>query len=646
MVTALSLCQRCPRLLAFQEQGEKNAWQAGSAGKKKVSYGSLFHSQIVGRFHSDAADGESPCRQALIKVFAGGQKNLNKRLNDLVREHYFSSFLMTHSKKLTSLQVQAIARATTFWVECLADFLLDIPSLFSSPEERLNAVFHSPEKTLKGVWAFPDGQVLKVTGRYDALLFNPDAGEAVLFEFKGFKMPDVTVGLSQTLLYAWLVSSAAGIVPAVKLIGLEDDAPCSFASGDVKTMMGNLPYLFETARQVLEKRLPLPQAADSGLCSLCPYDARCDQEWGERSSLPTQDEDFGEGLERMTQLLSVLQACNVYVSDEGCLYSPAFIRLKVKPDIKKGARVQKIEGLADDLRVHMGLATQPLIQAQNGYVSVDIPRKERQGLSLTDLLKKGEHTRPKSEAAFPLGLDIEGKALWVDLADPMMTSILIGGTSGSGKSVLLRSIVISLLLCAPRDSVNFSLIDPKRVTFTDMKNLRCLEEGSLLLDTGAALEALSSATEEMERRYVLMENMEVSDITAFNAKAANRLKRRVILIDEYADMIITKQTREALETSVQRICQKGRAAGIHLILATQRPDAKVVTGVIKANLQLRVALKVTSQTNSQIILGEGVGQAQSLLGNGDMLVGGSIPIQRLQGPLASTDLLGREFFTE
>jgi S-DNA-T family DNA segregation ATPase FtsK/SpoIIIE len=285
-----------------------------------------------------------------------------------------------------------------------------------------------------------------------------------------------------------------------------------------------------------------------------------------------------------------------------------------------------------------------MIAAQSGYVSVDVPRKARQPLSLDDVMKTAAPTRPKSDAAFPLGLDIDGKVFWVDLAEPIMTSILIGGTSGSGKSVLLRSIVISLLLCSPRDSLSFTLIDPKRVTFTDLKTLRCLEEGKLLLDTEDAMEALSATVEEMERRYVLMEDAGVSDVSGYNAQSEKMLKRRVVIIDEYADMIVSSQTRAALELFVQRICQKGRAAGIHLILATQRPDAKVVTGVIKANLQLRVALKVTSQGNSQIILGEGVKQAQYLLGHGDLLAGGSVPLQRLQAPLASADMLGTELF--
>jgi S-DNA-T family DNA segregation ATPase FtsK/SpoIIIE len=555
-----------------------------------------------------------------------------------------------------------MAKATAFWAECLAGFLSDIPSLRTGPEKEMNRVFLPPEKTLRVPYPYSDGRAMRVSGRYDALLFNPEAKEAVLFEFKGFvKSSDVTVELSQVLLYAWLVSAATGIVPAVKVIYLEDDRPVDVSSANVKKMMDGLPRLFDAGRRVFELILPLPGPSDPALCEKCPFLARCDGDWGELRNARTQNETRERGEEReyreyreymeslMEKLLENLRQLRVYVTSGGYVLGPSFIRLKIKPDVEKGTKttIRRIESTAKDLQVALTLASPPLIAAQDGYVSVDVPRKDRQTLTLTDLLRRAS-PRPESDAAFPLGLDINGEVFWVDLTDPMMTGILVGGTSGSGKSVLLRSVVVGLLLRSPGGAegcnVSFTLIDPKRVTFTDMKTLRCLEEGTVLFDTDAAMEALQGAVDEMERRYVLMEKAETPDIAAYNAKSPDKLKRRVILIDEYADMIVGPQTRAPLEFFVQRICQKGRAAGIHLVLATQRPDARVVTGVIKANLQLRVALKATSGANSQIVLGEGYGQAQYLLGHGDMLVGGSVALQRLQAPLASADMLGAEYF--
>ena len=452
-----------------------------------------------------------------------------------------------------------------------------------------------------------------------------------------------------------------------------------------------------------EKRLPLPVAVNSELCQQRPQNGDCSNDLGaapapqtvpEKSGSESGDkarddfgkepqeifcrndlgaaptpqtvpeksgselgdkarDDFGEepqeifchaeGLDRMVQLLKALKDLGLSVADAGVVCGPRFIRLKVLPDAARGTTVKKIDNRADDLQVQMALPVPPVIQAYGGYVGVDVPRSSPQALSLKTLLRQGEESRPRSEAVFPLGMRVDGSVFWADLSDPSMTSMLIGGTSGSGKSVLLRSVVVGLLLCAPKDSVNFTLIDPKRVTFVDLAGLRALEEGRILCDVEEAMEALKEAVEEMERRYELMERAKVSHLTDYNAVAGERLRRRVLIIDEYADLMMRKETAKDLEYFIQRLCQKGRAAGFHLLLATQRPDAKVVTGVIKANLQLRVALKVASKSNSQIILGEGFTQAQHLLGHGDMLVGNGSAVERLQGPIADISLLGPEF---
>jgi S-DNA-T family DNA segregation ATPase FtsK/SpoIIIE len=639
--------------LAYQRAGDKKAWLVGITGTG-VPYGKLFHEYIVGKFHLDASNEGSPCRAELAGVFREGQgqgerqgqikiAELETRLGALVQSRYFAGFLMEKGAKLKSVQITAMARATSFWVRCLAEFLAQVPSLFEAPEKTLSAVFRKPA-SIRAAYPYPDGQTLRVNGRYDALLFNPDGREAVLFEFKGFKSSDVTVELSQTLVYAWIIHESTGVVPSIRLIYLEDDSPLYYSARDVKKMLGNLPGLFDATRLVLENRLPLPRAADSALCDNCPYRASCDSDWGEGGEEGEQEQEQAavqdEGRRRMEQLLEAFRARRLAVEGHGYVCGPSFIRLKVIPDMSKGVTVRKIANMSEDLKVALSLPSAPLIGAQSGYVSVDVPRDHRQTLHLADLLKSGKPDG--GGAAFPLGLDIDGKVFWADLADPSMSSVLIGGTSGSGKSVLLRSIVVGLLLCAPPDGVSLTLIDPKRVSFTDMRTLRCLEEKDILPDAEAALEALATAADEMERRYLLMEKAGVPDISAYNGAGTHRMRRRVLIIDEYADMMVGSKTKEPMERFVQRICQKGRAAGVHLIMATQRPDAKVVTGVIKANLQLRVALKVTSQANSQIILGEGLGQAQHLLGHGDMLVGGGVPLQRLQAPLASVEMLGKE----
>lgn len=665
-VSDAALCQRCPRLLAYRGEGGRGAWKVGIEGSGE-KYGSLFHEHIAGAFFNAASDPKNPLRGEIRAVLSGtraGEPPIRERLEELIRVRFFNPFMEQYAPKLSTGQALSMARGTSVWAGCMADFLAKIPFGRLAPDEVMH-VFLEPERTLQATYVSADGRVLKLSGRYDALLFNPDSHEATLFEFKGHRCSDATVALSQALIYAWLVQRATGILPAVQVVYLEEEHPATFPSSDVKSMTSALPGLFDVVLDVLERRLPLPVAVNSALCLQCPWNGDCANDWdappvpqtvpekpeSESGSKARDDPGKGpqaifcnaEGLERMVQLLKALKDLGLSVADAGVVCGPCFIRLKVRPDAAKGTTVKKIDNRADDLQVQMALPVPPVIQAYGGYVGVDVPRSSRQVLSLEALIQQGEKSRPRSEAAFPLGMRVDGSVFWADLSEPSMTSMLIGGTSGSGKSVLLRSVVIGLLLCAPKDSVNFTLIDPKRVTFVDLAALRALEEGRILCDVEEAMEALKEAVDEMERRYELMERAKVSHLTDYNAVAGERLRRRVLIIDEYADLMMRKETAKDLEYFIQRLCQKGRAAGFHLLLATQLPNAKIVTGVIKANLQLRVALKVASKSNSQIILGEGFTQAQHLLGHGDMLVGNGSSVERLQGPITDISLLGPEF---
>ena len=668
-VSDAALCQRCPRLLAYRKKGQQKAWKVGIEGSGE-KYGSLFHDHIAGAFFKAAADPESPLREEFRAALLGGRDEevpLRERLEELIRVRFFHPFMEQYAPKLSTKQALSMARGTSVWVGCMADFLAGIPFGRLAPDEVMH-VFLEPERTLQASYKSSDGRVLELSGRYDALLFNPNSCKATLFEFKGHRCADPTVALSQALIYAWLVHRATGILPAVQVIYLEEEHPVTFPASDVKDMTSKLPGLFDVVLDVLEGRLPLPVAVNSELCRQCPWNGDCANDWGTAPAPQTVPEsagsvsggkardDFGEGpqeifcnaegRERMRQLLGALKDLGLSVADAGVVCGPRFIRLKVRPDAARGTTVKKIDNRADDLQVQMDLPVPPVIQAYGGYVGIDVPRSSPQALSLEALIRQGEKSRPRSEAVFPLGMRVDGSVFWADLSDPSMTSMLIGGTSGSGKSVLLRSVVVGLLLCAPKDSVNFTLIDPKRVTFVDLAGLRALEEGRILCDVEETMEALKEAVEEMERRYELMEGAKVSHLTDYNAVAEERLRRRVLIIDEYADLMMRKETAKDLEYFIQRLCQKGRAAGFHLLLATQRPDAKIVTGVIKANLQLRVALKVASKSNSQIILGEGFTQAQHLLGHGDMLVGNGSAVERLQGPIADVSLLGPDFLSK
>jgi S-DNA-T family DNA segregation ATPase FtsK/SpoIIIE len=397
-----------------------------------------------------------------------------------------------------------------------------------------------------------------------------------------------------------------------------------------------LPHLFDNAIRVIQAidtgnvgNAMLPKTDRPQLCQVCFYAKECDSRFGKIADSPGV---IPEAEEYLQQLVDCLGKHKLSVKPDGYIGGPRFIRLRIVPLAEKGVTVAKIQRRADDLQIGLELAHPPLIQTQRGHVSVDVPRKNTKLLTLLPLIRNGEENRPNSNVAVPLGADIEGKTFWLDLADPTMSSVLIGGTSGSGKSVLLQSLVLGLCLANPNARTEFTLIDPKRVTFTKFPLEKV--DAELICDPQPALDRLSLLVEEMEQRYCLFESEKCSDITAYNtANPQALLRHHVVIIDEFADLMIDKKANKELELVIQRLGQKGRAAGFHLVLATQRPEAKVISPLINANLQVKIAMKVTSQANSKIILDQG--GAECLIGNGDMLLGGRVNLIRLQGAMAS-----------
>lgn len=341
----------------------------------------------------------------------------------------------------------------------------------------------------------------------------------------------------------------------------------------------------------------------------------------------------GKGEYYLSRLVETLGMLSIPVLPSGYTTGPRFIRLKIIPDISKKVTFSKISNRAVDIQLGLSLSAPPLIQAQSGYISCDVQHDEWRPCDVRSLVHDAKLSS-RSVVPFPIGRKIDGSVMMGDLADPVMTSCLIGGTSGSGKSELIRSLVVGITLLNPHTPFSFILIDPKRVTFTDFVSFPSLSM-PVIMDPDKAMEILGGCVGEMEDRYIQLEKAGYSNISDYNIHESEPMIRCIVVIDEYADLIMNIGSKEALETAIQKIGQRGRAAGFHLILATQRPDARIITGVIKANLQLKIALKVTSSTNSRIILDES--GAECLAGYGDMLIGGSVPVQRLQGALVSPE---------
>jgi ABC-type phosphate/phosphonate transport system ATPase subunit len=335
------------------------------------------------------------------------------------------------------------------------------------------------------------------------------------------------------------------------------------------------------------------------------------------------NEEEQQARQYMDIVLKRLAADKLSVKDGGYIIGPRIIRLKLLPD---NTSIAQIKRKAEDLQV-AGLPKIPVISGQTGYVAVDVPRLQpATALTVQSLIRNGQAERPKSVCAVPLGATIEGKTYWLDLADTNSPHILIGGTTGSGKSVLLQSLVQGLQAANPNVAMEFTLIDPKMVTFTQFP---LNEYDKLITDTAESLKQLEELDRKMNARYSLFEPEGIQNITEYNeSNSAEKLPHHFIIIDEFADFTAgsNKKDKDTFNKIVRLIAAKGRAAGIHLILATQRPDTTVINAQIRNNLPLKIALKVNKSTESKLLLDED--GAENLLGRGDMLLGNGT---RLQG---------------
>ncbi|GGK06630.1 DNA translocase SftA [Lentibacillus kapialis] len=348
-------------------------------------------------------------------------------------------------------------------------------------------------------------------------------------------------------------------------------------------------------------------------------------------------------MKNQQQLLEkTLKYFNVRAKVVNTTQGPSVTRFEVQPEL--GVKVSKIRNLSDDLKLNMAakdIRIEAPIPGKN-TVGIEIPNQEAQTVTLQEIFEKDSFQKSASPLTIGLGLNIEG--------DPVVTNIqkmphgLIAGATGSGKSVCINTILISLLYKANYEEVKFMLIDPKMVELAPFNGIPNLIS-PVITDVKAATAALKWAVREMEERYDSFVREGVRDIERFNQKMVkegrtdDKMPFIVIVIDELADLMMVAP--QDVEDSISRIAQKARACGIHLLLATQRPSVDVITGLIKANIPTRIAFSVSSQVDSKTILD--TGGAEKLLGKGDMLFtgNGSGKSVRLQGAFVSDDEIER-----
>lgn len=297
-----------------------------------------------------------------------------------------------------------------------------------------------------------------------------------------------------------------------------------------------------------------------------------------------------------------------------------------------GVKINKVVALADDLALGLKAESVRIIGSIPGKAAlgIEIPNPERHVVHIRDILAHEKFQKSASKLTLGLGMDVVGHPVFADLAK--MPHLLIAGATGSGKSVAVNTIISSILFKATPDEVRLLLIDPKRIELSSYEHIPHLLH-PVVVDPKLASRALLWAVREMERRYQVMEEARVKSLASYNETAEEKLPLIVIIIDELADLMMVS-SRE-VEDAVARLAQMARAAGMHLILATQRPSVDVLTGLIKANFPTRMSFKVSSKIDSRTIL-DAMG-AEHLLGAGDMLFmpPGSSKLQRIHGAYIS-----------
>ena len=509
--------------------------------------------------------------------------------------------------------------------------LLVINRRYCSAEKLISNTFISGEHNLEYYFDLPNGTKQLIRGEFDCLVFNFELKRLCMVEFKTYQPVDLAAQLAQVSLYSYMLSKQ-------KKTPIDSAVYCVLP--EFKEYKYSWEQLENTVHQLIPHKLlqmqnwlswespnpnPPPMTTEPYLCEICPQQQKCQTFFGvEKEETSINADKIGE------DLVNTLQSFGVGVEYHGAAVSPAFIRVKLKPN--SGVKVNSILKLSADLQVQLGLNYPPLIAPQAGYVSVDLPRQDRQIAKFEDFIQK-QFLAPTAPVKIAIGVGIDGKLLEADLSDPNTCHFLVGGTTGSGKSEFLRSLLLSLIYRHSPQHLKIALVDPKRVTFPEFEQMSSLY-APVVKDSDRAVELMQELVAEMESRYQKFEKAKCADLTVYNQRSSPMLPRIVCIFDEYADFMAEKEVRNILEQSIKRLGAMARAAGIHLIISTQRPEASIVTPIIRTNLPGRVALSTKSEADSKIILGGTSTVAAYLIGKGDLVYQVGPHLQRLQSLLA------------
>ncbi|HOL42149.1 MAG TPA: PD-(D/E)XK nuclease family protein, partial [Methanospirillum sp.] len=369
-VSDLHLCQHCPRLFAYAKlKRRKIPPFIGHLGTGKLP-GRLFHT-FAHTVQNDI------CARGIIQAdiflkFNQEKEAFSSVFHRFVKEQYLIPFLEEYANTLPYERIEAFASACEQWIGYLNDFIT--PNLSEIPDwlTLLQKIVHSSEYLMKSPYSFPDAEMMQISGRPDAILFDPKTKEAVVVEYKARKESDPLQDLAQTSLYSWLVHTSIGILPRVDILYLEEKQPLvRYFVPAIQDIIENHPSLFQLARDILHGKRPVPQCTSPALCQICPYAHTCDGDFGipvEKTSISpkpvpgnTETHDTPPAPDELLSMLTEkLRLLSIPVIPAGYTVGPRFIRLKIIPDIKKRVTFSKIVNRTVDIQLGLALSSPPL----------------------------------------------------------------------------------------------------------------------------------------------------------------------------------------------------------------------------------------------------------------------------------------------
>ncbi|UIE39013.1 DNA translocase FtsK [Leptodesmis sichuanensis] len=593
------------------------------------------------------------------QLFYATAEQLNaKEIAVQMQQVFYISTFLPYLQKIRQEQPDFVPALLKVWqglqglIQHFAEILV-INRRHCSAEDVMRKTFIIGERKLRHQFSLPDGRAQQVIGKFDCLIYNFELHRLCMVEFKTYQSVDPAAQLAQVALYSYMLWTKKQVpVDSAIYCVLPNFKEYQYSWEQLeKTVHQRIPDKLQQMRQWLNWQQgepdPPPPTAQPHLCQICPQYHKCQTFFLSEDDLTPKPKPkpvkrspatpapaTSEVDQVANQLVQTLRAFGIDVEHQGVVLAPAFIRVKLKPNL--GVKVGAILKSSDDLRVQMGLADPPLIAPQAGYVSVDLPRPDRQA-AYFDRYLHPEPSSPTAPTRIAIGVNLDGQLIEADLSDPNTCHFLVGGTTGSGKSEFLRSLLLSLLIRHSPNQLQVALVDPKRVTFPEFEKMPWLYT-PVVKESEQAIDLMERLVTEMNSRYQKFEVNLCNDLRSYNHQFIQQpdklLPRIVCIFDEYADFMAEKETMQALELNIKRLGAMARAAGIHLIIATQRPEARVVTPIIRSNLPGRVALRTASEADSMIILGGKQTAAASLLGKGDLLYQVGANLLRLQSLFA------------